>query len=80
MFIVCGLLLKPPSPTLPPKVEGSLGIHFDEEKTPTSADENPQHIEPIEHIEPFEHQNHPKPLKPLKPQKPPKPQKPQNLP
>ena len=51
------LTRRPPSPTLPPKGEGSLGIYFDEEKTSKSADENPQ---PFEHIEPL------KPLKPLK--------------
>ncbi len=52
-----------PIPNPSPKGEGSVFIHFDEEKTPTSADENPKPFEPIEHIEPFEHLRPPKPLK-----------------
>jgi len=69
------LTRKPPSPTLPPKGEGSLGIYFDEVKTPRSADENPQPFEHIEHIEPFEWVENLQPLQPLKPPKPLKPLK-----
>ena len=53
---------KPPSPTLPPKGEGSLGIHFDEVKTPTSADEDFQPFVRVENLQPLQPQ---KPQKPL---------------